>query len=248
MKKSALIFALLFTVTGTVLAQGSFSRWIVDTPTAGLMERGTSQFGLRFSRGGGMLGEVNLGLFNHFEMGISYGGMNVIGSGNIEWNPRVEIQAKYRLIDENVGFPAIAVGYSSQGYGEYSSELERYAVKSKGFYGVVSKNYALFQGLGLHAGYAVSLEGKAEDEGEPDFFLGATLSLNPDLMFMAEYDIPISNDSIARSLDEGNGYFNIGARFRLMDQIYVEVDLRNLNENAMQSDRVIMVVYESPLF
>ena len=172
----------------------------------------------------------------------------MFGSGEIDWYPRVEIQAKYRLIDENVGFPAIALGYSSQGYGEYSSELERYAVKSKGFYGVLSKNYALFEGLGLHAGYAVSLEGKEEDEGEPDFFLGATLSFNRDLMILAEYDLPISNDSIAESLDEGNGYFNIGVRFRLMDQIYIEVDLRNLNENAMDSDRVIMVVYESPLF
>jgi len=172
----------------------------------------------------------------------------VIGSGEIEWNPRVEIQAKYRLIDEDVGFPAIAIGYSSQGYGEYSSELERYAIKSKGFYGVLSKNYALFEGLGMHAGYAVSLEGKEEDAGEPNFFLGATLSFNPDLMLMAEYDIPISNDSIARSLDEGNGYFNLGVRVRLMDQIYVEVNLRNLNENAMNSDRVIMVVYESALF
>jgi len=195
-----------------------------------------------------MLSEIDIGLFNRFEMGVSYGGMNVIGAGDIDWYPRVEIQAKYRLIDENVGFPAIALGYSSQGYGEYSSSLERYAVKSKGFYGVLSKNYALFEGLGLHAGYAISLEGKEEDEGEPDFFLGATLSFNPDLMIMAEYDLPISNDSIAESLDEGNGYFNIGVRVRLMDQIYIEVDLRNLNENAMDSDRVIMVVYESPLF
>lgn len=248
MNKSMLTAFLLFMMPASVLSQDSFSRMSVDTPTAGLMQRGTYSFGVRLSPGGGMLGELDLGIFERFELGVSYGGMNIIGSGDVDWYPRVEFQAKYRLIDETVGFPAVAIGYNSQGYDAYDSELERYEIKSRGFYGVLSKNYNFFGELGLHAGYGVSFEGKDEDEGEPTFFLGLTKSLNPDLMIMVEYDLPISNDNIARSLDEGEGFLNAGFRMRLVESIFIEVDWRNLNENARNNNRTIRIVYESPLF
>jgi hypothetical protein len=248
MKKAILTALVLITVCGTGMAQDSFSRMMVDSPTAGLIPRGSYSFGVRVSQGGGMLGELDLGIFERFELGFSYGGMNIVGSGDIHWNPRVEFQAKYRLIDETVGFPAIAIGYDSQGYGAYHKELERYDIKSMGFYGVLSKNYTFLGEMGLHAGYSVSMEGRGDDRGEPTFFAGTTVGFNPDLMIMLEYNLPISNDSIARSLDEGKGYFNAGFRMRLVESLSIEVDVRNINQNAMASNRMIRIIYESPFF
>ncbi len=248
MKKTVLLAFLLLASAGTGSAQDVLSRMIVDTPTAGLIPRGSYAFGVRMSEGGNVLGELSLGIFERFELGFSYGGMNIVGAGDVEWNPRVEFQIKYRLIDETTGFPAMAIGFDSQGYGAYDTELERYAIKSRGFYGVLSKNYQFLAELGFHAGYSVSMEGKGEDAGEPDFFLGTTIGFNPDLMIMLEYDLPVSDDSIARALDDGNGYFNAGFRMRLVEHLVIEVSFRNINENAMNSNRMLKVVYESPFF
>jgi hypothetical protein len=248
MKKVILTAFILLTFQGAAMAQDAMSRTIVDTPTAGLIPKGNYAFGVRLSPSGTTLGELVLGVFDRFELGVSYGGRNIVGSGDVDWYPRVEFQAKYRVIDESLGFPAIALGYNSQGQDGYSSTLDRYTVKSRGFYGVLSKNYRFLGEMGLHAGVGMSMEGTGEDENEPDLFLGITKSINPDFLIMLEYDLPISSDSIAESLDEGEGYFNVGVRVKFVEHLFLELDLRNINENARYNNRTVQIVYESPLF
>lgn len=248
MKNTVLTACIVLAFQGAAFAQDAMSRTVVDTPTAGLIPKGSYAFGVRLSPNGTMAGELVIGVFDRFELGVSYGGTNIIGSGDVDWYPRVEFQAKYRLIDEAVGFPAVALGYNSQGYDGYNHTLERYTVKSKGFYGVLSKNYSFLGDLGLHAGLGMSMEGTGDDEREPDLFIGITKSLNPDFIIMLEYDLPISNDSIAESLDQGEGYFNVGARVKFVEHLFIEVDFRNINENARYNNRTVQIVYESPLF
>lgn len=249
MKRSILVAFFLLMVIGEGAAQDSLTRMIVDTPTAGLLPRGSYAFSMRLSSGGTMLAELSLGIFKRTELGFSYGGTNIIGTGDVDWHPRIEFNAKYRLIDESIGFPAVAFGYNSQGYGAYNSDLKRYDTKSRGFYAALSKNYRFLGELGLHGGYSISLEGEDDDRGEPTFFAGATLGFNPDLVLMLEYDLPVSdNNDVARALDEGNGFFNAGVRVRFVENLFLEIDLRNINRNARDADRALKIVYESPFF
>ncbi len=249
MRKSVLALLFLLLAAGEGTAQDSLTRMVVDTPTAGLLPRGTYAVSMRISSGGTMLTELSLGIFKRTELGFSYGGSNIIGIGDVDWYPRIEFHAKYRLIDESLGFPAVALGYNSQGYGAYHTALRRYDTKSRGFYAAMSKNYEFLGELGLHGGYSVSLEGEDDDQGEPTFFVGATVGFNPDLVLMLEYDLPVSGgNDVARALDEGDGFFNAGLRVRFIENLFVEVDLRNINGNARDADRVVRIAYESPFF
>jgi hypothetical protein len=249
MRKSMLALLFLLLWVGEGAAQDSLTRMVVDTPTAGLLPRGSYAASMRLSSGGTMLAELSLGIFKRTELGFSYGGSNLIGVGDVDWYPRIEFHAKYRLIDETLGFPAVALGYDSQGYGPYSTALRRYATKSRGFYAAMSKNYRFLGELGLHGGYSVSLEGEGDDRGEPTFFAGTTLGFNPDLVLMLEYDLPVSdNNDVARALDEGSGFLNAGLRVRFIENLFVEVDLRNINGNARDADRAVWITYESPFF
>ena len=63
--------------------------------------------------------------------------------------------------------PAVAFGFDSQGYGFYDASAERYQIKSKGFYTVLSKSFWLLGPLGVHGGAHYSLED--DDDGSAAF-------------------------------------------------------------------------------
>jgi hypothetical protein len=176
----------------------------------------------------------------------------VIGEGDVDWNPGAEFFARYRVIDESIPLPAFAIGFDSQGWGRYIREGKRYQIKSRGFYGVLSKNYAFLGQLGFHLGANVSLEGTKDDENTPNVFFGVHKSINPDLWIVAEYDLPITSDTLVGAFDEvvekidsGVGFFNLGARVLFDDNLFVELDLRNINGNARDSDRTLRIVYHN---
>ena len=80
---------------------------IVDSPTAGLVGKGYYAVGLRLFAGGGVLGQVQAGALKRLTIGLSFGGREVIGQGAIDWNPRVEVAARYRMIEESATWPAV---------------------------------------------------------------------------------------------------------------------------------------------
>jgi len=243
-----LLFLLLMVLSSAgecILAQDFYSRDIIDTPTAGLLPRGSYTIAIRAYPMGGVLGQIGIGLMERFEMGVSFGGSNVIGRGNVEWNPDLEFACRYRLLDETVATPALALGFDSQGWGEYIKEEKRYEIKSRGFYGVLSKNYDLLGQLGLNLGANVSLEGRASDDNNPSLFCGVIKGLNSDFYLVAEYDLPLSTGSVAKDLDSGEGFFNAGVRFLFDQSLLIEVDLRDINGNARDSDRTLRIAYQN---
>ncbi len=153
------------------------SRQLVDLPTAGTLERGSFAIDLRMYNNGGLIGGVGVGISPRFMFGLSFGGENIIGEGDVNWNQNPGIQARFRIIDESFGMPAVIIGFDSQGYGAYSEGSKRYANKSRGFFGAVSKNYAFFYNLGLHGGVNYSLE--TDDEKDINFFFRCRFELEP---------------------------------------------------------------------
>ncbi|MEE8417301.1 MAG: hypothetical protein V3S06_01415, partial [candidate division Zixibacteria bacterium] len=120
-------------------------RWTINTPTAGMLPRGSFNFDMRTFPAGGIQSSLEIGLADRFSVGLGYGASEVLTDVDPDWNPKLEFLLRYRLHEESEGIPAIAVGYSSLGYGAYDSFKDRYAVKSPGFYVAFSKNLKLYE-------------------------------------------------------------------------------------------------------
>ena len=175
---------------------------LVDSPTAGLVPKGRFAADLRFFAGGGLLGQAQAGALRRLTIGLSFGGERLIGSGAVDWYPRVEPIVRYRLVEESQALPALVLGYESQGYGAYLDG--RYEVRSKGFFAAASKNYLSPLGqFGIHLGVNRSRE---EGDRELSGWLGVDKGVNEELWLCAEYDLARDDGGIGR----GRGYFNVG--------------------------------------
>lgn len=219
---------------------------LIDIPTAGALPKGYFDVTLRiFGEGGALLG-TNIGLSSRFQVGVSYGGESLMGEREAIWNPRVGFGLKLQLVQERWNLPAIALGYIDQGYGAYLDEPNRYTIKSKGFYGAISKNfYTLNVVTGFHAGVNKSLE---DDDGDdsPDLFFGWDFHYNQDVSLMLEYTAGLNDNATGSPVGRGRGYLNAGVRWEFARQLVMEADLTNLLQNKKTADQIgreLRIVY-----
>jgi hypothetical protein len=227
---------------------------LADAPTAGILQYGEVLMTTKMYRNNGILAGSSVGLFSRFMFGISYGGENLVGNQKPNWHERVEVNAKYRLLDESPLMPALVVGFDSQGHGVFHSSVKRYDIKSKGFYAAASRNYYFLGNLGIHMGANYSLE---NDDGEKsiNFFAGIDKSIGDELTLMIDYDMALndiepsltesaSNDSLLKR--KGNGYLNASLYLRFTDFLAVKFtayDLLENNRNTIGADRSIIINY-----
>ena len=217
---------------------------LIDTPVAKTIPQASVQSTIRLYQEGGVLGSIQVGLTPRIAMGLSWGGENIIGSGDVDLNPRPEVHVQYLMFQELYLSPAILIGFQSQGSGAYISSLERYTVKSRGFYAVASKNTAFLGGLGIHAGINWSMENKDGDH-DPNLFAGCHKWINPELVILTEYDTAI-NDNNDNAVGSGKGYFNAAVRWSVAQTFFMEFDWKNIFENNSThagSSREIKLVY-----
>lgn len=221
-------------------------RKLVDNPTAGLLPRGSFDFDIRFYPRGGVNTSLDIGLMRRFMIGMAYGAEGIIGEGDPNWNPRIEFLVKLRVFNESPFFPAIALGFDSQGYGAWDDSLRRYAYKSKGFFGVISKNYLLAEmPFGLHGGVNYSLENEDKNRNL-SIFLGADLKVGNALGFAAEYDLATNDNKSLETFGRGRGYLNIAVQWFFMNQLQLEADLKNILQNRKDIsafERQIRIIY-----
>jgi hypothetical protein len=244
--KKVICFLLIWGCVNTVGAQQELDpRHLVEAPTAGLLPRGSFGLDFRFYGGNGILGEIDVGLFDRGMIGISYGARDLLGNGSVIWNPRLEFSARIRIVEEGLSVPALAVGYVSQGYGAYDTTLARYQSKSKGAYVVASKNFdSPFGQGGLHLGMNKTFE-DGDGDGDLSGFIGVDKSIGKDFLLVAEYDFGL-NDNSDNALGSGKGFLNAGARWMVSKSLAVEFDLKNIFRNGTQNpqpDREIRIVY-----
>ena len=230
---------------------------LIDCPTAGCLEKGQYDFELRIFPQGGVLAGFSVGLFDRFTMGVSYGGINIIGSEHIEWNEQPGVLLKYRLLEESFIMPAIALGFTNQGYGAWVEDvaspsvrsvytIERYTFKAKGLFAVAGKNFEMAQlgTIGFHAGVTYnSIEDK--DDENLSAFLGLDKSLNEELTLIAEYDLG-TNDNGDFSIGKDRGYLNASVRWTFAQKLAVEFLLKDIlqnRKNATDPSREIRIMY-----
>ncbi len=244
MKKTGII---LLIFSGIVNAQpGALAiSQLIYTPAALSYERGTLESDLSMYSNGGLLASLTIGITDRFNIGISYGGENIIGTGDVNLNPQPCAQIRYMMYPEQYLVPAILIGFDSQGFGKFDKDVKRYYVKSRGLYAVASKNTSFLGGLGLHGGLNYSLE---NDDGDEDInmFIGAHKFLNEELVVLAEYDLAI-NDNENNTLGSGKGYLNLGIRWSFQKQFFVEFSWNDILENKREtsSSREVQLFYKT---
>ncbi|MBI5207191.1 MAG: hypothetical protein HY934_05305 [Candidatus Firestonebacteria bacterium] len=223
---------------------------LIDIPTAAVVRKGNYQIDTRLFTNGGVLLRGEIGLAERFNLGISYGGVKIISEENPEWNPNVAIDAKYRLSDGGVGYPAIGVGYDGQGYGLYNKKDERYRNKSKGLYMVLSHEY---KPVGeMHVGTNYSFEDKDDKSG--NVFLGINRWIGPEIMAMADYDLGLNDDDkqgktknnyTYKTYGSGKGYLNAGIRWYFAPELVLEFNVLNITRNGkkeLDDDKVSRII------
>ncbi len=232
---------------------------LIDLPTAGLLASGDLKASLRLYEDGGVLMRLTVGISRKIMFGISYGGDHIIGGSKVRWNEMPGVHLAYRAIEENLVVPAVLLGLDTQGYGKYWRRsdypdtmsvdatrrlLDRYTIKSRGFYLVASKSYESLWKVGLHAGINYSLEQSDKDK-DLDIFAGLDMQISRDVALVFEYDFAL-NDSHLKNTGNERGYLNGGFRWAFQHNMFLEFDLRNIladREGDHDLVRILRIVY-----
>lgn len=254
MKK--LILAILFSMLisfaqGTAGTNAKYEyRSLIDLPSAGILEKGFVGVSADVLPYGVVISKIEVGVFDNFSFGISYGGANVIGTGKIDWYELPGVNVRARLVDETESMPAFTFGFDSQGKGLYDSELNRFEIKSPGFYVAAAKNFELLGYLSLHGIINYSLE-RDDDDKDLNLGVGFEKTVGDKISIVGEYNFAINDNSI-KAYGDGNGYMNFGIRWSVGDGFTIGLDIRDMLDNkkinSNKADRAIFVEYIKSIF
>lgn len=254
MKKFNLIIITSFLYISIAIAQGTAGedakyeyRKLIDMPTAGILDKGQVALSSELLPNGTLIAKVEAGIFKNFNIGLSYGGSNIIGSGKPDWYPFPPgVNLRIRLMDETILIPALSIGFDTQGKGEYFKDPKRYSIKAPGIFAAASKNFSLLGYLSFHGlvNYTV-LEDK-DGDNFVNLMVGAEKTIGKNFSFLAEYNFAF-NDNSTSHYGGGKGYLNLGVRWSIGEGVTVGFDLRDLLQNrewsANSADRALMIEF-----
>lgn len=234
----------------------SQSRFLIDCPTANISPKRSLEMTFRSFSNGGTLFGMSIAIRDNLMILGSFGGENLLGEGTIRWNPSPGVGFRYQVSYENFQWPALSIGFDSQGFDAWQDSTGRFRIKSKGFYAAMSKNYSALFDLGIHGGINYSLE-RGDGDSDINIFLGMNWNINAELAVHGEYDFAI-NDNGPRSMGGGKGYLNAGGRWYFVQalfgkRLFIEVDVRNIfkntkvkigeNKTKLNNNRILRLVY-----
>ncbi len=237
MKKSMLLLVLV----GVIFAYEPGR--IVHCPTAGIPANREITLDILAFPGGGLRMGFSMGMWDRLEIGISYGSENLIGTGDLKFDPKPEIRLKYRFLEELDERPAFVVGVDTKGYGAYFKDDHRFAYKSRGIFVVASKNW-LFGGadLSAHAGTNYSMENRFKEGFS--IWAGLELLIFDRVSIGTEYDLaPSDNED---PFGKGNGYLSMAfsVNFSKNSWLYINlIDLLGNKTGISKISRELKVVF-----
>ncbi|MCR4418130.1 MAG: YjbH domain-containing protein [Ignavibacteria bacterium] len=249
-------FILLMFNSQILLAQGSAGtksdiepRYLVDMNTAGILQKGMFAITTEQLPNGVFILKMDVGIFNQFNFGISYGAANFVGKGEMKFYKYPGVNVRFRLFDEEPSFPAILLGFDSQGKGEFIDSIRRFEVKSPGFYLVASKNFNFMGLLSLHGGLNYSLETSDQDKNL-NLMVGVEKTVGQQISIVAEYDFGLNDDE--NKVGRGRGYLNAGIRWSIGKGLTLGFDFRNLANNRITDtfggDRAFRLEFAAMIF
>ncbi len=210
-----------------------------DVPTAYRPPRGSYEMNLRIQKEGGLLLKMETSITDYLSIGISYGGINIIGMEDPEFYPLPGVHFKYMAVYEGRFFPALSIGISTQGFDRYLDETDRYEIKSKGAFIALSKSFYGMGGIILNGGADYTFERKDVENGL-DIFSSVQFFFAPEFSVFSDFSFGFNDDY------NENGLFNIGAEFSFEDLFFLKISLRNiLNKDYM--NRTLEIGYKGSL-
>lgn len=251
-KKEAGIGMVLYLLLFASLARGEINPDLIDIPTARVLEKYQIQTTFRFYRQEGLLLKGKVGLTDGFTIGASYGGVGVVGDGEISWNPRPGFSLRYRIREESENLPfSLTLGYEGQGYGLYyqkgdevqvnsdlylvRDEYEFYRTNSKGFFLVMGKEIP--RGIYVLGGINHSLD-TAPLKKPVSFFLGVEEQFTTRLVGKLEYNNIFHNEvkhaDFLESYEgeepfrKSGGELNLGISWYFSPSVSLEFDIRDV--------------------
>lgn len=235
MKKYILLFILL--VSCSVFAQKASNsayeiRSIVDMPTAGTLKKSSYSLNTVTYENGGLSAEFAISPFTNFMLAISYGGIGLIGEGEPTMQDLPGIHIRYRVLDETMSAPAILIGISTQGKGEWDTQEKRFQTMSPGLYIASSKVFRWWAGfVALHGGLNYSFEPKTEDR-MANFYAGLEQSIGSFASLTFEYNLNLDEKINSKNSNEqildNRGMLNSSLRFFLSQNLVFELQMRDL--------------------
>ncbi len=212
------------------------SRYIVDMPTAGVLDKGAFSIYTNTYQNGGIMLQLDASPFTDFIMGISYGGTNIIGSGDVNFQSIPGVHLRYRIIDETTALPAFLLGVCTQGRGDYNKTDKRFETISPGVFLAMSKNYKWSLGtIAVHGGINYSFEPKS-DENFLNFYVGMEHSIGKYLALNVEFNPTLNDDN--KNYMKNKGLLNASLRWSLARGITLELQARDLFSNMAKYNNI----------
>ncbi|MCX8057680.1 MAG: YjbH domain-containing protein [Ignavibacteria bacterium] len=247
---------ILVLMEASLFAQGSAGsksdlepRVLVDMNTAGILKRGMFAVSTEQLPEGVFILKMDVGVFNQFNFGISYGASNFVGKGEMKFYKYPGVNVRLRIFDEEPQFPAMVLGFDSQGKGEYIDSLRRFEVKSPGFFVVASKNFNFMGLMSLHGSLNYSLENSDQDNNL-NIIIGVEKTIGSEVSVVAEYDFGLNDDE--NKVGRGRGYLNAGVRWSIGKGLTLGFDFRNLANNRISDtfggDRAFRLEFAAMIF
>lgn len=217
----------------------------VRHPTAGIMRHREYRFQARLTPESSVQGGARLGLWDRAQVGIFYGVQRLVETGDPTFNDHIGFEVRARVLAED-RWPALAIGFDSQGWYQYHGADERYERKSPGFYAVGSRNWNSFAGdLSLHLGASYSLEDEDGDDA-PVLFAGVDWTIANVVSLLADFDSAWNDDREDARYGEGGVYVDAGLRVALGDHLQLMLVFSDLTRNLAPGEdigRELEVVY-----
>ncbi|MFW5775340.1 MAG: hypothetical protein ACOCW2_03540 [Chitinivibrionales bacterium] len=228
-------------------------RRLIDSHTAGLLPRGHFDFETRVYpsrhpgvKGAGITFSIGVGITDRLMFGGGYGADGLVGRTGVKGNPLPGLLVKYRVFEETIGLPGVAIGYDWQGYGgiegygdttDSTDAYRGYVYKSQGFFLSVSKNYLLINTvqLGFHSAINYSLE-QRDEINWPNGYIGMDLGINEELAIAVEYDLALNHldPETGKYANPLKGFLNAGVRWRFAPTFYLEFDAKDILQHKLR--------------
>lgn len=223
-----LFFLLPFLFPLTAHAQEAIAETLlIDVPTASVLDKYQASLMTRAYAHNSVMQSIDFGVISQINLGVSLAVYELMGSSDDIKLLTPDFQAKWKLFDGNLYFPAIAIGYDGRRYG-YVRSTKKYLDDRKGGYLTMSREIIV---PGLEAATGVNLSDF--DVHDIFFFFGMSYRINEWAALMAEWD-NINDIRHSRA--------NIGARAYLAPSLALSGAVRRIGRGN-ENERILQLRY-----
>ncbi len=212
----------------------SLESFILDVPTADVLDRYQASFLTRAYDHGAVMETIDFGVYPRINFGLSIAANELIGSSSSVRVLDPDFQVKWKVFDGNLYLPAISIGYDGRRYGygyndkHHYTRSEKYMDNRKGGYVSFSREIVV-PGLHASAGFNFS----DFDMDELHGFIGAFYRVNRQISLLAEWD-NIRNWRDSRA--------NAGVRIYLHPALALDGAVRRIGRGD-ESERILQLRY-----